>query len=89
MTDDITIAEAIVSIHPHAALAEGFDDAIIGLRYGTSVVVYDIHKMSDILTSRDGFTKDEAEEYLEKNIFKNHLDQDAPYFVYTFENQKP
>lgn len=51
--------------------ADGLDAAIIGIgqRCGQpDLVVYDIHKVIDILVERDGMTHDEAAEFFDFNI---------------------
>ena len=50
----------------HALLADGFDQAIIGVGYrpgSDPIVIYDRHKCISILMERDGMSPDEADEF--------------------------
>ena len=49
-------------------IADGFDDAIIGIEWSSERVVYCVSKCLDILIERDGMTYSEAIEYFEKEL---------------------
>lgn len=65
-------------------LANGFEDAIIGLDTSNEVfrVIYDRNKMHDILMFRDNMTSDEATEYLEYNVFSAYVGEGTPIYGY-------
>ncbi len=52
---------------------DGFDGAIIGNCYYTGRYIYDTDLMITILMSRDGMSYQDAWEYLEYNVFNNHI----------------
>jgi hypothetical protein len=52
--------------HPEILLADGFDDALIGVVVGAcrpAVACYDHQKCIEMLIQRNGMSMDEAEEY--------------------------
>jgi hypothetical protein len=64
------ILDAIREGYPELLLADGFEDAVIGLVEGACrqpAVCYDFRKCVEILMTRDGMDEDMAEEYLEFN----------------------
>lgn len=65
-------------------LADGFEDAIIGLDTTNEVfrVIYDRNKMVDILKSRDDMTTAQAMEYLEYNVFNTYVGEGTPIYAY-------
>ena len=77
----------ISEIAPDALLAEGFDDAIIGVsdvfRDGSNnmVVAYDKNKILEILVERDGMEELEAEEYFIHHIDDNYVGGNFPIFI--------
>ena len=64
---------------PETLIADGFDDAILGLSHD-SKVVYDIDKMIKVLTD-DGMDSEEALEYLEFNTFGAYVGKFTPIYV--------
>lgn len=62
-------------------LADGFDEALIGLDYITHRVIYDSNKMIQILTE-EGMSLNEAIEYLEYNTFNAYVGDKTPIFLY-------
>lgn len=63
-------------------LADGFDDAIIGLMHNTEPprVVYDIDKMVEILCAE--MTEEEAREYLDYNVLSTWVGEGTPVYVH-------
>jgi hypothetical protein len=81
MTDDVKawLAEAA----PDALLADGFEDAILGIveRVGQpAIVIYDREKCIEILMA-DGTDRDEAEEYFEFNTSGAWVGNATPGFL--------
>ena len=66
-----------------ALLADGFEDAIIGLgsRFTYPVAVYDRRKCIKILIARDGMTPEEAEEYFGVNVEGAYVGEHTPIFL--------
>ena len=69
---------------------KGFDGAIIGVgTVATSdgdeeVLVYDVTKMIDILvTSHDGWSLEDAQEFIEYNILGVYTGETGPCFVHS------
>lgn len=63
--------------------ADGFDDAIIGLNYkgGYHRVVYDGKKMVKQLEDEQGWTEEEAMEWLQFNTFNAYYGKGTPLYV--------
>ena len=63
--------------------ADGFDDAILGTASGfdSGRVVYDANKMVSILVQEEGFTEEEAREFLEFNTFGSYVGERTPVYV--------
>lgn len=65
-------------------LADGFEDAFIGVVRGTGripVVIYDEAKCIEILMSRDGMTEEEAEDYFSFNVVGSWVGEKTPVFA--------
>ena len=63
---------------------DGFDDCIVGVceRYGMdAVIAYDKDKVIDKLVTRDGMTRDEAEEFFSYNQIGAWMGEKTPVFV--------
>lgn len=68
-------------------LADGFEAAFAGLIriFGRSdVACYDTRKMVNILMFRDGMTADEAEEFLEFNVYGAYVGDLTPAFLFPY-----
>jgi hypothetical protein len=66
---------------------DGFDEAIVGLvaRCGMEpVVLYDAAMMRDLLVARDGMTEEEAQEYLDFNVFGAYVGERTPMHLERF-----
>ena len=65
-----------------AVIANGFDSSIIGYTIGCDCVrvVYDAEAMADSLMD-DGFSYEEACEYLEFNTFGAYIGEGTPIFM--------
>ena len=65
-------------------LADGFDDAILGLvrRCGQlPIVIYDRAKCIQLLIDRDGMTREDAEEYFEFNVSGAWVGEGTPGYL--------
>ena len=61
-------------------IADGFDDAIIGVDDENVRVVYDVFKIISILI-QDGMSTDEAFEFYHYNILGAYVGEKTPLFV--------
>lgn len=76
--------EKVSEINPEALLADGFNDAILGmcLQFGQEpVVAYDYEKCLEILEERDGMSRSESEEYMEYNVIGAYMGIYSPVFI--------
>lgn len=86
----MNIKEKLEHIHEYeegALLADGFEDAIIGVIYppgGESVIAYDTYKCIQILIDRDGMSEEEALEYFQFNVAGAYVGERTPVFVQLF-----
>lgn len=62
-------------------VADGFDDAIIGVDDNNLRIVYSINTCIDILVKRDGMKYDEALEYFNFNVSSAYLGENTPIWV--------
>jgi|TARA_R110002012_G_scaffold56116_1_gene143567 hypothetical protein len=79
----LTIDE-IAELNPEAMMADGFDDAILGLckQFGTEpLVAYDYEKCLQILIKRDEMTRDEAIDFMEFNVIGSYVGMHTPVFI--------
>jgi len=76
--------EKISEQNPEALLADGFNDAIIGMcmQFGQEpVVAYDYEKCLEILQERDGMDYEESNEYMEFNVVGSYMGINSPVFI--------
>jgi len=75
--------ERILDLYPDEEflIADGFDDAIIGVDADRMRIVYDAYKCMEIL-SRE-MSQDDAAEYFEYNVLQSYVGEKTPIFVYT------
>ena len=79
----LTIDE-IAEINPEAMLADGFDDAILGMcvQFGAEpLVAYDYEKWVEILIERDGMTRIEAIDFIQFNVIGAYVGLNTPVFI--------
>tara|TARA_R100000742_G_C4266208_1_gene84303 strand:- start:38 stop:298 length:261 start_codon:yes stop_codon:yes gene_type:complete len=70
--------------YPDVLIADGFDDAIIGIaeRYGMNpVVLYNKNKCLNIMQTRDGMSEEEATEFFYYNIVGAYMGEHTPCFA--------
>ena len=65
-------------------IADGFDDAIIGIKDDTGVVYYSKEKVIDILIHKHSMTDVDAMEYADFNIFCAYMGDKTPIFLDDF-----
>jgi hypothetical protein len=76
----------ILEDYEDVLIADGFDDAVIGIEPMTMRVVYDIDKVIEILMDQ-GMDHDEAIEYYEFNIVGAYVGEQTPLFVNTYASR--
>jgi hypothetical protein len=76
--------EEISELNPEAMMADGFDDAIMGMciQFGAEpLVAYNYEKCLDILMVRDGIGKTEAIDFMEFNVIGSYVGLNTPVFI--------
>lgn len=68
-------------------IADGFNDAVIGIDSGLDRLVYSSEKCVEILMERDGMSFDEAVEFFEYNVAGAYVGELTPIFVYCEWNE--
>ena len=69
---------------PEALVADGFEDALIGVggQYsGPCLAIYDTQKCLQILQESDGMTREESQEYLSFNVLFAWCGEHTPIFI--------
>lgn len=77
------IRDTLAEMDPYILMADGFDDCIVGYCYTPGPgyrAVYDVEKIIDTLTERDGMTWEEANEYFEFNTEGAYVGEKTPIF---------
>ena len=86
----MTLMELVASHNEEAVLADGFDEAFIGMveRCGlpAPVVLYDKGKCIQILIDRDGMTYEDAEEFFDFNVTGAWVGEYTPMFLVDVHN---
>jgi hypothetical protein len=74
--------DQILELYPDDTfvIADGFDDAIIGVDDNNLKIVYNIDEVINILM-REGMTDEEAIEYYEYNIASSYVGENTPSFI--------
>jgi len=81
--------DQLTEYNPEALLADGFEDAFIGICEVFNrpiLAAYDRDKCITILMERDGMTDEEAEEYFEFNVAGSWVGDSTPVYVTLWKN---
>lgn len=83
------VYDELAEINPNALVANGFEDAYIGLTVGIgpSLAVYDYDKCVEVLMKRDGMDEVDAIEYLDHNTVYAYLGEHTPVFIHSVESR--
>lgn len=76
--------EKISEENPEALLADGFNEAIIGMciQFGQEpVVAYDYEKCLEILEIRDGMGREDGIDHMEYNVIGAYMGMYTPVFI--------
>jgi len=91
MTTDVDrIREWVWEWNEEALLADGFEDAFVGIceRIGSvPVVAYDRYECIRILMDRDGMTDEEAIEYFNFNVAGAYVGEGTPVFLTLWDSE--
>jgi len=84
----MTLSNQINELYPdmEILLADGFDDAFIGIgqQFSKFMAVYDKLKCIEILSDQ-GMSEDEAEEYMDYNVTGAYMGENTPVFIERME----
>jgi hypothetical protein len=81
------IEQIIEELAPEAMIADGYDNAIVGIadvcdKSGTrTVVAYDKQKILKILQERDGMELEEAAEFFDYNVLGSYVGEGTPIYI--------
>jgi hypothetical protein len=78
------IATMLSDENPEALLADGFEDAFVGIsrRCGQpTLAVYDCQRGVELLMQREGMTTEEAEEWMEFNVVGAWAGEQSPIWL--------
>jgi len=84
---DPELAEWLDGHNEAALLADGFEDAIIGVAERCSqpsLVVYDAERCIGILMERDGMTYEDAAEFFQFNTLGAWVGENTPLFLWRY-----
>ena len=76
--------QLLEEINPEALLADGFEDAYIGVCEVFNrppLAAYDRDKCIEILMERDGMDRDDAEEYFNFNVSGSWVGDNTPVYI--------
>ena len=76
--------QLLEEINPEALLADGFEDAYIGVCEVFNrppLAAYDRDRCIEILMERDGMTDEEAQEYFEYNVAGSWVGDNTPVYI--------
>ncbi len=66
-------------------VADGFDEAIVGVDVLNFKIIYSVPKIITILM-QDNMTEEEAMEYCDYNIISAYVGEKTPIFAWTLDN---
>lgn len=69
-------------------VADGFDEAIIGVEVTSGRVIYDCGIMVEILTRDEEMTEEDAIEYIDYNIVNAYIGDNTPIFINVLEDEE-
>lgn len=81
MTKTEIIEELFSGSEVAPLLADGFEDAIIGIDQENDRVVYSVSKAVGVLMKEHLFTREGAMDYLDQNVFGSGSGDSAPIWV--------
>ncbi len=76
----MSIRQQLAEQYESLLLADGFDDAIIGVDEQSMRVVYSVDKCIEVLTHDHGMAEEEAWEYFSYNVQGAYVGEQTPIF---------
>ena len=79
------LREWVADYNEEALMADGFEEAIIGMGARCSqepVVIYDAERCLEVLMERDGMSEENARDYFYFNVLGAWLGKNTPIFVW-------
>jgi hypothetical protein len=76
--------DAAVEFWDELVLAEGFDNAIVGIQEDTGIVFYSREKVIQILMNELKLELIDAMDYAEFNVFNTYVGEKTPIFLHDF-----
>ena len=72
--------ELLIDLYPDDTflIADGFDDAVIGVDYGSSRLIYSCKKCLEILIEVDGMDPMDAVEHFQYNVAGGYVGEQTP-----------
>lgn len=77
------IMDQLAEENPDALLADGFEEALIGIARRTgqpSLAVYDVRKCLKVLGKKHKMSEEEASEFFEFNVVGSWMGENTPIF---------
>ena len=83
----MTVLEQIIEQFDDEELliANGLDEAVVGIVPKTMQLVYDTDKIIEILMNRDGMSEEDAFEYFHYNIEGAYVGEKTPIIMLTYD----
>lgn len=76
------ISELMKEMEEQTSIADGFDDAILGVTHEPPYrVIYDYEKCIKVLMKQNKWKRDEAKEYMEFNVVCSAMGEISPLFI--------
>jgi hypothetical protein len=82
----ISFRDRLAEIDPEILLADGFEDAFLGVGWRCAqvpIAVYDRDMCVEVLMKRDGMSYEDAEEFFDFNVMGAWVGERTPMFVHT------
>ena len=72
--------ELLIDLYPEDEflIADGFDDAVIGVDYGSSRLIYSCKKCIEILIEQEEMTAEDAIEHFQYNVAGAYVGEKTP-----------
>ena len=91
MIKEDMIKEWVSEWNEEALLADGFEDAIVGIseRFGRSpVVAYDRDKCIQVLMDRDGMSYEDAVDFFNFNTLGSYIGPQTPLYITVYREEE-
>lgn len=87
LDDDTKSQEELIALYGEdILLADGLNEAIIGIDRNSERIVYSVRKIIDILIIRDHMSEEEALEHFSYNIEGGYVGEQTPIWCYDLDH---